>query len=64
MVEFLRRAGASFHPSEDDSVLESLIDQLAKSTAQTCSAIDDALAFIEASNQRIAVMKSGRKLFA
>jgi len=53
MGEFLRRAAASFRPSEDDKVLEGMINQMNKTTAQA-SAIDDALALVEASNKRIA----------
>lgn len=61
MGEFLRRAAASFRPAEDGRMLEGMIDQMAKTTAQACAAIDDALDFIEASNRRIAAMESRRK---
>jgi hypothetical protein len=57
MGEFLRRAAASFWPSEDDKVLEGMINQMNKTTAQASAAIDDALAFVEASNKRIARME-------
>ncbi len=57
MGEFLRRAAASFRPPEDDEVLEGMIGQMNKSTAQAGSAIDKALAFVEASNKRIAAME-------
>ncbi|WP_126448309.1 plasmid mobilization protein [Sulfuricystis multivorans] len=59
--EFLRRAAASFNPSENDALLEGLIDQMVKTTAQASAAIDDALAFVEASNQRIAALESKRE---
>ncbi len=55
--EFLRRAAAAFHPSEDDALLAGMIDQMNKTTAQAGEAIDQALAFVEASNQRIAAME-------
>ena len=55
--EFLRRAAASFRPAEDDNVLEGMLDQVTKSTARASAAIDVALAFIEASNKRIARME-------
>lgn len=58
MGEFLRRAAASFRPSEDDKILEGRIDQMAKTTAEASAAIDEALAFVEASNQRIAAMEA------
>lgn len=57
MGEFLRRAAASFRPSEDDKMLEGMIDQMNKTTAQANAAIDEALAFVDASNQRIAEME-------
>ncbi len=61
MGEFLRRAAASFRPSEDEKILEGMIEQMAKTTAQASAAIDDALAFVEASNQRIAALDARRK---
>jgi mobilization protein NikA len=61
MGEFLRRAAASFRPSEGEKVLEAMIDQMAKSTAQANAAIDEALAFVEASNKRISTLEARRK---
>ncbi|MDD2743422.1 MAG: hypothetical protein PHV02_14235 [Rhodocyclaceae bacterium] len=58
MGEFLRRAAASFRPSEDDKILEGMIDQMLKTTAQASAAIDDALAFVEVSNRRISAMEA------
>lgn len=57
MGEFLRRAAASFRPSDEDKVLEGMIDQMNKTTAQASAAIDQALAFVEASNKRIDAME-------
>lgn len=57
MGEFLRRAAAAFRPSDDDKILEGMIDQMNKTTAQANAAIDQALAEVEASNKRIAVME-------
>lgn len=65
MGEFLRRAAASFRPSEDEKMLEGMIDQMNKTTAQASAAIDKALAFVDASNRRIAAMEqkaAGRKV--
>lgn len=59
MSEFLRRAASSFRPSEDDTLLEGVIDQMLKTTADASAAIDDAQAFVEASNKRIADMEAG-----
>ena len=61
MGEFLRRAAASFHPSEDDQVLEGMIGQMVKTTARASAAIDEALAFVEASNKRIKSLEAKRK---
>jgi hypothetical protein len=61
MGEFLRRAAASFRPSEDERILESMIEQMAQTTAQASAAIEDALAFVEASNKRIAALEARRK---
>lgn len=60
MGEFMRRAAASFRPSEDETMLEGMIAQMLTTTAQASAAIDDALAFVDASNKRIANMESGR----
>src|SRR5574338_158323 len=60
MGEFLRRAAASFRPAEDDQMLEGMIEQMTKTTTQASAAIDDALAFVEASNRRIAAMEAQR----
>jgi hypothetical protein len=57
MGEFLRRAAAAFRPSDDDKILEGMIDQMNKTTAQANAAIDKALADVEASNKRIAAME-------
>lgn len=57
MGEFLRRAAAAFRPSDDDKILEGMIDQMNKTTAQASAAIDKALADVEASNKRIAAME-------
>lgn len=59
--EYLRRAAASFRPAEDERLLEGMIEQMVKTTAQASAAIDDALAFVEASNKRIAALEAKRK---
>ena len=57
MGEFLRRAASAYRASEEDQVLEGMIDQMNKTTAEASAAIDAALALVEASNQRIAAME-------
>lgn len=61
MGEYLRRAAAAYRADDDDAVLEGMIMQMLKSTEQAAHAIDTALACVEASNQRIAVMESRRR---
>ena len=61
MGEFLRRAAAAFRPNEDDKILEGMIDQMLKTSAQASAAIDDVLAFVEVSNRRILAMEAGGK---
>ena len=60
MGEYLRRAAKSFSPSENDAALEAMIDQMLKATKRADQAIEDTLAFVAASNQRIAKMESHR----
>ena len=61
MGEYLRRAAASFEPAENDPVLEGMIEQMIKTTARANEAIDDALVFVEQSNQRIAALEESRE---
>ena len=57
MGEFMRRAAAAFHPSEDDQMLEGMIEQMKKTTVQANIAIDKALDYVDASNKRIDSME-------
>ena len=57
MGEFLRQAASAFTPSEDDQILDGMIAQMNKTTAQANAAIDKALQFVAASNKRIAAME-------
>ena len=52
--EFLRRAGESYSPAEDEDLLEGLLTQVQKATKKTVNAIDDALAYVAASEERLA----------
>jgi hypothetical protein len=62
MGEFLRRVAAPFRPNEDEKMLEGMIEQMVKTTAQASAAINDALAYVEASNERIAALEVGKKV--
>lgn len=55
--EFIRRAALEHYPPYEVTVLEGMIDQMVKTTAQASHAIDHALAFVEASNKRIDEME-------
>lgn len=59
--EYLRRAGKSYRPSGDDRALEAMIDQMLEATERADRAIDEALAYVEASNRRIAGMEAARE---
>ena len=52
--EYLRRAGEGYSPSEDEAMLDGLLSQVLKTTKQAEKAVDDALAFVAASEKRLA----------
>lgn len=56
MGEFLRRAAASYSPAETDAALEGMIAQVLKTTKAANRALDDALAHVEQSKQRMATL--------
>lgn len=56
--EFLRRAAAAFSPEDNEESLAGLLAEVEKSTATASAAIDAALAHVDASNQRIALMEA------
>lgn len=60
--EFLRRAAECYSPSEDEVLLEGLLKQVAKTTQQAERAIDDALAYVAASERRLAKASAERKV--
>jgi hypothetical protein len=55
----MRRGAASYSGDETQADLEALVARIAESTASADAALDDALAYVEASNRRIA-QRSGR----
>ena len=61
MGEYLRRAATAYRATDDDAVLEGMIAQMLKTTEQAEQALGKALAFVEASNQRIAELESSRR---
>lgn len=61
MGEFLRRAAECYAPDEDEKLLRGVIDQVMNSTMEASRAIDDALAFVASSEERIARIEAGEK---
>lgn len=59
--KFMRRAASSFHPSQAGELLEGMLDQVLKSTARASAAIDDAVAYVEGSNKKLAILEGKRK---
>jgi hypothetical protein len=58
--EFMRRAAEAYQPGADDEMLEGLVEQIRKSTAEASKALDDALAFVAKSESRIARMENAQ----
>ncbi len=56
--EFMRQAASNYQPANDESALETMIDQMNSATDNTSKAIDKALAAVAASNKRIAKMEA------
>ena len=59
--EYMRRAAEGYRPVEDDKALEAMINEMNKATQNAETAIDDALAFVVASNKRIEEMEAKAK---
>jgi len=56
--ELMRRGAFAYEPSEADAELGALADSARAAADRAAGAIDEALAFIAASNERIAAMES------
>lgn len=56
--EYMRRAAATYRPTDDDATMGVMIDAMNKATDKAEQAIDDALAFVAASNKRIKTMEA------
>jgi hypothetical protein len=61
LSELMRRASFAYTSDEDDDALGALADAAKKSADNCVHAMDDALSFIKASNQRIAAMEGKLK---
>ena len=62
--EYMRRAAEVYQPSEDEEALASMIHEMNKATERAERAIDDALAFVQASHRRIQKMEASAKIKA
>ena len=60
--EYMRRAAQSFRLSEDDKIMEGMIDQMLKATERAERAIEDTLEYVAASNERIAAMEARKEV--
>ncbi|MCZ6802841.1 MAG: hypothetical protein O7D86_02610 [Proteobacteria bacterium] len=56
--EYVRRAAESYHPTEDEQALIAMIEQMNQATHRTGKVIDKTLAYVKASNKRIAQMEA------
>ena len=59
--EFMRLAAEDYEPGEDEKALVSMINAMNKATANASKSIDEALAFVAASNKRISKMEAEAK---
>ena len=57
--ELMRRGASAYQSAQADAELGSLADAAKAAAEQAAASIDAALAFIEASNRRIAAMEAG-----
>lgn len=57
--EYLRQAALAYCSPTEEAMLGRMFEEMNKSTIKASSAVDDALAFVQASNRRIAQMERG-----
>ena len=57
VAELMRRGATAYEPAEADEELGVLADKAKAAADRASDSIDDVLAFVEASNKRIATMK-------
>jgi len=58
---FLKQAAAAYRSTEDDQILEWMIDQMTHSANRSIVAMNETLAFVDASNNRIASYEKNAK---
>jgi hypothetical protein len=59
--ELMRRGAAAYDPDDEEEALGALADAAKASVERSIAAIDKALAYVEASNKRIAEMEAEAK---
>ena len=55
--ELMRRAATAYKTSDDDQMLEAMINQMNQATENAGRSIDDTLLFVAESNKRIKIME-------
>jgi hypothetical protein len=58
MGEFVRRAVESYEPGDDEKLLEGLIEQVMRTTEEAARAMEETLAFVSASRERMDRMET------
>lgn len=58
VAELMRRGATAYEPAEVDQELGVFADKAKAAADRACDSIDDMLAFVEASNKRIAAMEA------
>ena len=61
LSEFMRRAAKGFRNAPGDKELEGLLERAEDAAKESISLIDDALAFVAASEKRIAELEAERR---
>ena len=56
--EYLRRAGDAYQPEDEEAMLQGLLDQVLKTTRQAERAMEEALAYVAASEKRLAKLEA------
>jgi hypothetical protein len=59
--ELMRRGATAYEPADADAELGVLADAAKAAAERAGASIDDALAFIDASNKRIALLEAGAR---
>jgi hypothetical protein len=54
---YMRQAAASYYATENEQVIDATLRKLSKSAERASTVVDDVLAWVEASNERIAELE-------